>query len=74
MFGAQRSHGTDGLYEHLPKLLAEAEEVYFRIGTDSSVQRLVVEALQNARLRGARKASGRKGSSILGGGSIHSGG
>ena len=61
VFGAQRSHGTDALSEHLPKLLAEAEEVYFRIGTESSVQRLVVEALQNARLRGARKGVGPKG-------------
>ena len=61
VFGADTAYGSDGLSEQLPKLLAGAENVYFRIGTDSSVQSLVVGALQTARLRGARKGVGPRG-------------
>jgi len=61
VFGADKTHGSDVLSEHLPKLLAGAENVYFRIGTDSPVQSLVVGALQAARLRGARKGVGPRG-------------
>ena len=61
VFGADTTYGSDGLSEQLPKLLAGAENVYFRIGTDSPVQSLVVGALQTARLRGARKGVGPRG-------------
>ena len=61
VFGADTTYGSDLLSEHLPKLLAGAENVYFRIGTDSPVQSLVVGALQTARLRGARKGVGPRG-------------
>ena len=58
VFGADTTYGSDVLSEHLPKLLAGAEDAYFRIGTDSPVQSLVVGALQTARLHGARKGVG----------------
>ena len=61
VFGADTTYGSDALSEHLPKLLAGAENAYFRIGIDSTVQRLVVGALQTARLRGARKGVGPRG-------------
>lgn len=58
IFGADVAYGSDALTEHLPKLLAEADELYFRLGTESPVQGLVMDALQTARLRGARKGVG----------------
>jgi Xaa-Pro aminopeptidase len=61
VFGADTTHGNDLLSEHLPKLLAEVEEVYFRIGTESPVRDLVLAALQTARTRGARKGVGPRG-------------
>lgn len=61
VFGADTTYGSDVLAEHLPNLLAGAEEAYFRVGTDSPVQSLVIEALQTARLRGARKGVGPRG-------------
>ena len=61
VFGAKTTYGSDVLSEHLPKLLVGAEDAYFRIGTDSPVQSLVVGALQTARLRGARKGVGPRG-------------
>ncbi len=60
-FHADAAYGNDTLSEHLPRLLAEAEDVYFRIGTETPVERLVVGALQTARLRGARKGVGPRG-------------
>ena len=61
MFGADVAYGSDALSEHLPKLLAEADEVYFRLGTESPAQGLVIEALHAARLRGAKKGVGPRG-------------
>ncbi len=61
VFGADTTYGSDVLSEHLPKLLAEAEGMYFRIGAESPLQSLVIGALQNARLRGARKGVGPHG-------------
>ena len=61
VFGADTTYGSDVLSEQLPELLAGAENVYFRIGTESPVQSLVVGALQTARLRGARKGVGPRG-------------
>ena len=61
IFGADATYGSDTLSEHLPKLLAEADDVYFRLGTESPVQGLVMDALQTARLRGARKGVGPRG-------------
>ena len=61
VFGADSTYGSDELSERLPGLLAEAEGMYFRIGTDSLLQSLVIGALQNARLRGARKGTGPHG-------------
>ena len=61
IFGADVAHGSDELSEHLPKLLAEADDLYCRLGTESPVQGLVMEALRTARLRGARKGVGPRG-------------
>ena len=61
VFGADTTYGNDMLSEHLPKVLAETEDVYFRIGTRSRVQSLVIGALHTARLRGARKGVGPHG-------------
>ena len=61
VFGADTTYGSDVLSEQLPKWLVEAENVYFRIGTDSPVQSLVIGALETARLRGARKGVGPRG-------------
>jgi Xaa-Pro aminopeptidase len=60
-FGADATYGIDTLSEHLPKLLAESDDVYFRLGTESPVQALVMDALRTARLRGARKGVGPRG-------------
>jgi len=60
-FGADATYGSDTLSEHLPRLLGEAEEVYFRLGPESHVQGLVMDALKMARLRGARKGVGPRG-------------
>ena len=49
------------LSEQLPKLLAETDNVYFRIGTRSPVQSLVIGAIHTARMRGARKGVGPRG-------------
>ena len=61
VFGADKAYGSDLLSEHLPKLLAGAAEVYFRMVTESPVQSLVVGALQAARQEGARKGVGPRG-------------
>ena len=60
-FGADAAYGSDTLSEHLPKLLAEADEVYFRLGTESPAQDLVMDALRTARLKGAKKGVGPRG-------------
>jgi len=60
-FGADATYGSDTLSEQLPKLLSEADEVYFRLGPESHVQGLVLDALKTARLRGARKGVGPRG-------------
>ena len=61
IFGADVAYGSDALTEHLPKLLAGADDVYFRLGTQSPVRGLVTDALQTARLQGARKGVGPRG-------------
>ena len=53
MFGADTAYGSDVLSKRLPKLLAGAKGVYFRIGSESPLQSLVVGALQAARLQGS---------------------
>jgi Xaa-Pro aminopeptidase len=61
VYGVDTAYGNHTLPENLPKLLTEADDIYFRIGTPSPVQSLVVGALQTARLRGARKGVGPSG-------------
>ena len=61
LFRADTTYGNDMLFEHLPRLLAEADNVHFRIGTRSPVQSLVIGAIHTARVRGARKGVGPRG-------------
>ena len=61
VFRADTTYTNDTLFEHVPRLLAEAENVYFRIGTRSPVQSLVIGAVHTARVRGARKGVGPRG-------------
>ena len=58
VFGADQVYGVGELEKRLPHLLAGAERVYFRLGSASRVERLVVAALGIARHRGARKGLG----------------
>ena len=58
VFGADQVYGVGEMEKRLPHLLAGAERVYFRLGSGSRVEQLVVEALGTARLRGARKGLG----------------
>ncbi len=58
VFGADAVHSRDQLEERLPKLLKGAGRIFFRLGNHPPVQRLVVEALEEARARGQRKGTG----------------
>ena len=58
VFGADQVYDITEVEKRLPHLLAGAETVYFRLGSDSTVERLVVGAMETARRRGARKGHG----------------
>lgn len=58
VFGADAAYSVETLPEKLPELLAGADNVYFRLGGETELERLVVAALQTARLRGTRKSVG----------------
>ena len=58
VFSADQVYRADEVEKRLPHLLAGPESVYFRLGSGSRVEALVVEALATARLRGARKGLG----------------
>ena len=58
IFGADRVYDVREMEKRLPPLLAGADRVLFRLGSGSGVERLVVRALETARLRGARKGAG----------------
>ena len=58
VFGADRVYDIRDVEKRLPSLLAGADSVLFRLGSGSGIERLVVQALETARLRGARKGAG----------------
>ena len=58
LFGADVAYSDETLPDRLPELLAGAHHVYFRLGGEAELERLVVAALQTARLRGTRKGVG----------------
>lgn len=57
-FGADAAYAAREMSERLPEILNGARSIYFRLGTGSTAEPLVLEALRNARARGARKGSG----------------
>ncbi len=57
LFGADRVYDIREMEERLPGLLAGAESVFFRLGSGSAVERLVVRSLESARIRRARKGA-----------------
>lgn len=61
VFGADQVYDINEAEKRLPHLLAGTESVYFRLGSDSVVERPVLEALATARRRGARKGKGPRG-------------
>ncbi len=58
VFSPDQVYDIDEMEKRLPHLLEGADKVYFRLGTDSRAQTLVLEALATARRRGARKGLG----------------
>ena len=59
--GADASHSLGELGQELGTLLEGASHVFFRLGSDPWVDRLVRGALAHARARGARKGAGPRG-------------
>jgi Xaa-Pro aminopeptidase len=57
-FRADAAFSTDQLDERIPKLLQRPHRVYFRLGSDSRLESLLVEALRIARGKGSRKGEG----------------
>jgi Xaa-Pro aminopeptidase len=57
-FGADAAYALSELGTRLPALLAEAPEVYFRLGEHPVAEPLVIAAMRTARDRGARKGVG----------------
>lgn len=57
-FGADAAHPLDELEDRLTELLKRPKAVFFRLGTRSELERLVVQALKTARGRGARTGTG----------------
>ena len=58
VFGADVAYSAETLPDRLPDLLAGADDVYFRLGGEAELERLVVVALRTARLRGTRRGVG----------------
>lgn len=57
-FGVDAAHPIGELDDRLPKLLAHARRIHFRLGRRRSVENLVIQALEEARSRGSRKGRG----------------
>jgi Xaa-Pro aminopeptidase len=56
--GADAAYPAGELAERLPGLLAGSRRIFFRLGSHPVLDRLVVDALREARARGARKGKG----------------
>jgi Xaa-Pro aminopeptidase len=54
-------HPLSELDERLPRLLAGADRIFFRLGGADALERQVVSALEEARRRGAREGTGPRG-------------
>jgi Xaa-Pro aminopeptidase len=61
VFGADQVYDINEAEKRLPHLLAGTENVHFRLGSGSAVEKLVLETLATARSRGARKGKGPRG-------------
>jgi len=59
--GVDAARSMTDLASELPRLLAGADRVHFRLGAHPSVEPLVVEAVRQARARGSRKGTGPRG-------------
>jgi Xaa-Pro aminopeptidase len=57
-FTPDACHPVTELEARLPELLAGAPRIHFRLGTDPRVERIVAEAFERARARGARTGTG----------------
>ena len=60
-FQVDETHPLSALGDVLPGLLDGARWVHFRMGRREDVERMVVEALERARLKGRRKGTGPRG-------------
>lgn len=56
--GADSARPLSALPGELPRLLAEARTIHFRLGAHPHIQPLVIEALQRGRAGGARRGDG----------------
>jgi len=60
-FGADETFPVSELQARLPLVLREGRRVHFRPGRGDALERIVLTALVEARLRGARRGSGPRG-------------
>ncbi len=60
-FGADETYPVSELQARLPRVLREGRRVHFRLGRGAAVDHLVLDAVAEARLRGARRGSGPRG-------------
>jgi len=60
-FGAEETFPISDLHERLPDLLQEGDRVHYRFGRGDDVERMVLEALALARVRGPRRGTGPRG-------------
>ncbi len=60
-FGVEESHPISELAQRLPGLLEGARHIHFRLGTHPAVEPLVIQALRQSRIRGARTGTGPRG-------------
>jgi len=58
LFGADAAYPRDELEERLPGFLEGSTRIFFRLGTHSELESLLVRVIQTARSRGARKGTG----------------
>jgi Xaa-Pro aminopeptidase len=61
LYGADVTHSAKEMEERLPELLWGARRVHFRLGGSPRVERLVRQALEQARARGQRRGVGPRG-------------
>ena len=60
-FGADAAYSLSELETRLPALLQASDRLHFRLGGTGEIHRLVQDALQQARARGARLGTGPRG-------------